>query len=267
MKYVEFKPIPELAEYIQLVWMMESEKDDDIFPREQIMPDGIVEIIFHYGDPYITYRGGSEFLQPQCFAISMMRHCVEIESAGRTGFVSVRFFPWGGYHFFKKPIADFLDQTISSEELWEGSTDSLLADLRSAKEAEEKVGLVQQFLLAHLHANKRNEPNVDEAVKLIRHSHGQLSIEEICEQTGFSKKQLERKFLASAGTTPKIFSRVSRFLFICHHLKENNGKTLTELAYECGFYDQAHFIKEFKDFSGFTPKEFFTRNNVVFADL
>ena len=267
MKYGEFKPLPELAEYIQLVWLMQSEKDDDVFAREQIMPDGIAEIIFHYEEPYVTYQCGNKFVQPQCFAISMMRHCVEIESTGKTGFVSVRFFPWGAYHFFKKPIADFLDQTISAEQLWEGSIHSLLTELRLAREAEEKVRIVQQFLLAQLQANKRNEPNVDEAVKLIRSSHGQLSIEEICERTGFSKKQLERKFLASVGTTPKIFSRVSRFLFICQHLKENSGKSLTELAYECGFYDQAHFSKEFKDFSGFTPKEFFTRNNVVFTEL
>ena len=267
MKYFEFPPIAELADYVQLIWLMESENEDEVFAREQIMPDGSVEIIFHYADPYYTYQDNGKLIQPQSFAVSMMRKYVEIESSGKTGFISVRFYPWGAYHFFKEPIRNFLDQYISAEILWKDASSKIISDIRSFETMEQKIHLVQDFLLARLREYKREEPEVDEALKLIRRSKGQLTIEEICEQTGFSKKQLERKFLASIGTTPKIFSRITRFLNICHNLKENNHKTLTELALECGFHDQSHFIKEFKTFSGFTPKEFFARNNVVFSQL
>lgn len=268
MKYLEFQPAAGLSDYIQLVWAMESETDTDVFPREQIMPDGIVEIIFHYGDPYYTYQGKTKQKQLQSFAISMMRKCIAIESAGKTGFVSVRFFPWGAYHFFREPIRNFLDQHIPAKTLWNEHHDELMAALHAEGTAEQKVQLVQEFLLARLSENKREDHlAVDTAVKLIRQTKGQLSIDDVCRQTGFSKKQLERKMLASVGTTPKVFSRITRFLDICHHLKENKHKTLTQLAYECGFHDQAHFIKEFKAFSGFTPKLFFEKNNVVFTAL
>jgi len=73
--------------------------------------------------------------------------------------------------------------------------------------------------------------------------------------------------LAAVGTTPKVFSRITRFLNICRHLEEHQNKTLTQLTQECGFYDQAHFIKEFKEFSGFTPKEFFQKENVYFSEI
>jgi AraC-like DNA-binding protein len=60
---------------------------------------------------------------------------------------------------------------------------------------------------------------------------------------------------------------VTRFLNICHHLKDHSGATLSQLALECGFFDQAHFIREFKAFSGYSPKAFFAQHAVAFSDL
>jgi methylphosphotriester-DNA--protein-cysteine methyltransferase len=266
MKYLEFQPDRDLADFIQLIWVAESEQADDVYPRELILPDGIVEIVFHYGDPFYTWQDGARVLQPQSFAISMMRKHIAIESSGRTGLVSVRCFPWGGYHFFTEPIANFLDQTIPCERLWKNN-DRLMAELSAAEGAEEKVACVQRFLRGQLELCKRDEAAVDEAVKLIRQSKGRLSIEELCARTGFSQKRLGRKMTGSVGVTPKIFSRVTRFLDVCSRLDELDEATLSQLPHDCGFHDQAHFIKEFKAFSGFTPTEFFKRKDVVFTDL
>jgi len=268
MKYLEFKPIDPLANDIQLIWMLESETADDFYPKERIMPDGIVEIVFHYREPFITYsQNGVRFIQPKGFAVSQMRRFIEIESNGSTGFISVRFYPWGAYHFFSKPIKTFLDDTVSLTEIWPEHYQQIMAEICSAESPNERLHAVQQFLLNRLRENKNNRSRIDAAVKLIRASKGQLSIEEVCEETGLSKKQLERNFLATVGTTPKVFSRISRFLNICQNLRDNRGKTLTQLAYECDYFDQAHFIKEFKEFSGFTPKAFFARNNISFTGL
>lgn len=266
MTYLEFPPLPELADDVQLIFSMESDSGD-VHAREQIMPDGIVELVVHWGDPYYTRQASSRFVQPRCFAISMMRKAVEIESAGRTGFLAVRFYPWGAHHFFTRPIRSFLDQTVPAEQLWPEFVPGLMRDVDACAHTGQRVAVVQQFLVNRLNEHGRKPSEIDDAVKLIRHSAGQLSIEEICAQTALSMKQLERKFLASVGTTPKVFSRISRFLYLCRHLKESSAKTLTQLAHECGFYDQAHFIKEFKEFSGYTPREFFARSDVVFAEL
>jgi len=268
MLYKEFKIQPDLAPYVQLVWMMESENEDDTSFKEQIMPDGIVEFVTHYGDPWITTIAGEKGkVQPESFVISQMRKYINIESNGTTGLISVRFYPWGGYHFFSEPVSNFLDGTISSQKVWPDHYDNLIKEVRNAQTHEARSVMVQQFLLARLEENHKNDNQLDKAVKLIRESKGQLSIEEIGHRTSHSKKQLERKFVPTIGTAPKTFARISRFLNICHHLEEHKTKTLTELTYECGYYDQAHFIKEFREFSGFTPKEFFARNNVAFADL
>ena len=247
---------------------MESENENDPFEKEQIMPDGILEFVTHFNDPWITTVAGKDpELQPDSFIISQMRKYIEIESSGFTGLISVRFFPWGGYHFFDEPVNHFIDDTIPIQKLWPQQADDFINKVRTAPNHEARSTIVQEFLLERLSEFKNTDNKIDESVQLIRKSKGKLSINEVLEKTGLSKKQLERKFIPTVGTTPKAFARISRFLNICHHLEDNKNKSLTELTYECGYFDQAHFIKEFKEFSGFTPKEYFAKNNVGFADI
>ena len=116
MKYLEFTPGQDLSPYVQLIWIMEAETPGEVCPREKILPDGIVEIVFHYREPFITYyQDGRKLKQPMGFAVSQMRKYIEIESDGPVGFVSVRLYPWGGHHFFEHPVKDFLDDTIDLE--------------------------------------------------------------------------------------------------------------------------------------------------------
>lgn len=268
MIYREFPVHQGLTAHVQLLWMMESEPGDAFIPREQIMPDGIVEIIFHYADPWITtIAGGSPRTQPNGFAICQMRKFIQIEPSGRTGFISVRFFPWGAYHFFARPIRDFLDDMVGIEALWPEHAAAILGDVRTAGSPEARSDLLQRFLLDRLAEDRRDDPALDAAVRLIRQSKGFLPIDEVLRRTGLSRKRLESGFVGLVGTTPKIFSRITRFLNVCLHIEEQRCKSLTQLAYDCGYFDQAHFIKEFREFAGFTPKEFFARSAIGITDL
>ncbi len=268
MKYQEFKPDSALSDYIQLIWILESEAPQEHYARDRIVPDGIVELVCHYRTPFTTYASdGSSFLQPQGFLVSQMRRFIEIESAGDIGFIAVRFYPWGAHHFFGKPISSFLDNTVDAAEIWPEHFDRLQRQLAEAPDKDLRLAIVQSFLGERLTECRRFDAPLERAIKLLRNASGELSLEEVCRQTGHSKKQLERKFVASIGTTPKVFSRISRFLAICNDLQANRGKTLTQLALDCGYFDQAHFIKEFKEFSGFTPKQFFAQDNVSIASI
>lgn len=246
---------------------MESENDEEVYPRSLIMPDGIVEVIFYYEPPFFVWQDGIRKFQPEHAAVSMMKKHIEIESNGKTGFLAVRFFPWGAYHFFNEPVSNFLETTIDGVKLWDDDSRKVIAEIKNNDSLETRLKTVELFLLDMLNKFQKKNREIDEAVKLIRHTKGILSVDEVCAKTGFTKKQLERKFLPVVGTTPKIFARVCRFLNICHHLDEQKGKSLTQLAYECGYYDQAHFINEFKEFSGFTPKDFFVKENIWFTQV
>lgn len=267
MKYHEYHPAGSLGDHIQTIWSLESESDEETYPRSLIMPDGIVEVIFHYRDPFVCYRDNKRYLLEKNVAVSMMRKYIEIESSGQTGFIAVRFFPWGAYHFFDILISDFLDDCIDGQVLWGEESIRIISELNSAGNLQDRYNLVEAFLTERLNQYRKTEPKTDEAVKLIRDSKGTLRIEDICSKMNLDKKQLERKFTKLVGATPKVFSRVSRFLHICRHLDEQKGRSLTQLAYECGYYDQSHFINEFKEFSGFTPKDFFEKEHIWFSEV
>ncbi|NER12868.1 helix-turn-helix domain-containing protein [Leptobacterium flavescens] len=269
MKYQEFTPSAPLSDYIQLIWIMESESPKEVYPKEKILPDGIVELVFHYKDPFINYfADGRKLKQPDGFAISQMSKFIEIESDGEIGFISVRFYPWGAHHFFKKPIKSFIDDLTDAGELWEGGYQKDLGVLTNLDDRE-KVNRVEEFLMGKLNGQKtkKNSDLITDTIKLIRDTRGSLPIDDICKQTGLSYKQLERYFVSSIGVSPKVFSRTTRFLHLCHHIGEYENKTMTQLAYDMGYYDQAHFNKEFKEFSGLTPKEYFRQKNISFADF
>jgi AraC-like DNA-binding protein len=267
MQYHEYQPQGTLGEYVQTIWSMESENQEENYPRSLIMPDGIVEVIFHYRHPFLYYRDNKSILLAEHAAVSMMRKFIEIESPGNIGFVAVRFFPWGAYHFFDLPVSSFLDDAINAELIWKENSGKIIAELKSADNLQKRYELVEGFLTSMLEQHKKPETKTDAAVKMIRQQKGNLSIEDVCERTGLNKKQLERTFVKLVGATPKVFSRVCRFLHICHHLDEQKGKSLTQLAYECGYYDQSHFINEFKEFSGFTPKDFFEKEHIWFTQV
>jgi AraC-like DNA-binding protein len=250
-----------------LIWLAESESSTDNYPKEKILPDGIVEIVFHFADPFITYNfRGEKVKQPKGFAISQMKNFIEIESDGPIGFISVRLYPWGAHHFFDTPISSFLDDTINIELLWPKDFQNILQAIQGI-DNHKRIKIIQNFLEEQLKKYKKETKEMDSVIKLIRESKGNYTIEELCIQLHIHHKKLERGFLNTIGTTPKVFFKTTRFLHLCHHLKDYENLTMTQLALQLGYYDQAHFIKDFKAFSGITPKEYFINHNICFAEL
>lgn len=267
MTYTEYKPNAILSDYIQLIWIAESEPSDDFYPKEKILPDGIVEIVFHFADPFNTYNTkGDKLKQPKGFAISQMKNFVEIEPDGTIGFVSVRFFPWGAPHFFDEPISNFLDGSIDLNIIWKNGYQQLEEEIRCVTN-DKKVALIEQFLEKRLQQHKKETETIDNAIRYIRDSRGKYKVEELCLKLNIHYKKLERGFMDTIGTTPKVFSRTTRFLHLCHHLKEYENLTMTQLAYQLDYFDQAHFIKDFKAFSGITPTAYYRQNNICFAEF
>jgi AraC-like DNA-binding protein len=147
-----------------------------------------------------------------------------------------------------------------------------MIDLKSllgseANELEEKVMLainnnlrikiISEFLESRLIEEKKQPPGVFETIKYIIQTKGTINVEELAQQSFRSTRQFQRSFKQFSGFNPKLFSRIIRFQTALDEYS-NKGKSLTEIAFECGYYDQSHFIQDFKEFSGHNPKEYFS---------
>lgn len=127
----------------------------------------------------------------------------------------------------------------------------------NANTALERINLIEPFLFNLLTDTKTVDHIVKSTVETILTANGQLSIDELSRQTNINRRQLVRKFTSAIGLSPKQLSKTIRLQATLKILQNKKFTSLTTLAYESEYYDQAHFIKDFKEFTGLTPKEFY----------
>ncbi|UKB86308.1 helix-turn-helix domain-containing protein [Chryseobacterium sp. MEBOG06] len=255
MDYQTFQPQPDLASIIKCYWTLDSPRE--AVPQVQtIVPDGCMEMIIHYGDLYHQYIDGKPVLQPRSCVFGQLTEPLKIEPTGITGIFSVRFHHDGFIPFATIPIKEMDDQAIPLEKLFGIQGAELEENVLKASTVQEKINIVETFLLKRLNTETIDRI-VQSTVDFLLNVDGRISVNELSRQTNINRRQLERKFSSAIGLSPKQLSKTIRLQTTIKHLLNKEYASLTALAYESEYYDQAHFIKDFKEFTGFTPKEFY----------
>ncbi|MPS75030.1 MAG: AraC family transcriptional regulator [Chryseobacterium sp.] len=257
MNYQTFEPDHDLTTFIKCYWTLESPKEET--PEKQtIVPDGCMEMIFHYGDVYKQYLDNrNSIIQPKCFVIGQLTRPLEIEPTGETGIFSVRFHPEGFLPFTTTSIKEMENTAVSLEKLFGKDRQEIEQQIINANSTSERIKLIEIFLLNRLTDTETIDRIVKSTVETIITANGQLSVDELSTLTQVDRRQLLRKFSSAIGLSPKQLSRTIRLQAALKMLLNDQFSNLAELAYENEYYDQAHFIKEFKEFTGSTPKEFY----------
>lgn len=165
-------------------------------------------------------------------------------------------YPYALSRLFASPATDFTDLMPDLESALGLAGKRLESRMLSASDSVERVRIMTDFLERKLDANKRDLTSISSAINTIIKARGIVNIRDLAREHSISARQFERKFKEFAGLSPKLYSRIIRFQATTEYRSARN-KTLTEIAYDCGYYDQSHFINDFREFSGYTPKEYF----------
>jgi AraC-like DNA-binding protein len=259
-------PIPTaLTPFVKLIWWLECDRSIHDVGPERILPDGCVELVFHFRDPFYTaFPNQKGYAQPQGFVVGQMNEFIEIAPHGKVGFVAVRFSAQGAYRFLPGSLKRIAGGVVATRDIWKGSDGEILDRIATAPTMSRRIAIIEDLLNNYLALTQREDILVDRALELIQLHTGTLRIAELASAVGASTRQLNRRFESAVGVTPKQFSRVSRFVHALNELRSHRNTTLTEVALSCGYFDQAHFNHEFRQFAGFQPTELFTRANVAF---
>jgi AraC-like DNA-binding protein len=154
-------------------------------------------------------------------------------------------------HFFNQPIHELFQQSVSLESVLLRSEVLVLEDqLYKANTDQHRISVVENFLIAQLQV-KPPDKLVAAALALIHNSKGDIRISELAKNLNTSLSPLEKRFRQSVGTSAKKFASIIRMKHVINTLRQ--PESVTDISYQAGFYDQAHFIKEFKSFTGETP--------------
>lgn len=266
MKYYTFPPGPKLASYVRAFWILEGTVSKEQPYIHRTLATFCPEIIFHYNGPFEELVFGNDceksFLTGIHAQTRKFRRFIVKESFGIFG-VSLE--PYALHALFGIPSFEIVDQLPDLFSLIGQAGKDLEEQIMLAASNERRLHLITSFLEKRLTAIDR--PEIIGATRTIYKSKGQLNLKVLAEQSCLSQRQFERKFKELTGFTPKLFSRIVRFnALLCTNLQRY--RSLTEMAYDFGYYDQAHFIQDFKEFSGYNPAAYFTgRAGEVFYAL
>lgn len=252
-----YPPGQELAAFVECYWTLESPKEKTP-QKNTIVPDGCMKMIFHYGDLYKQYlEDGNSIPLPRCFVIGQLTRPFEVEPTGGTGIFFVRFHPYGFLPFATIPIKEMENTAVSLENLFGDDGKQIGQKIVNANSTPERIKLIETFLLSRLTDTKTVDHIVKSTVETILTANGQLSVDELSKQIKINRRQLVRKLSSTIGLSPKQLSKTIRLQATLKILLNGKNTSLIALAYQGEYYDQAHFIKDFKEFTGLTPKEFY----------
>lgn len=250
----EFKiiqPTALLAPYVKNYWLLKTACDSPTLART--VPCGMMNLIFHRGNCLLSVRE-NEF-QPRAFLSGHEKSFDDLEYSGQINMISVVFRPIGVRAFFNLPINKLNNLRVAASDLEDKELLMLERSLTNTENEQLCILLIEQFLLKRLtRLAEYNLKRMDASIRLI--NSGKTDIALLADTACLSSKQFQRIFSEYVGSNPKEFSRVIRFQKALHTLETKPQISLTTLAYECGYFDQSHMIKEFKLLSGYTPGEY-----------
>jgi len=243
--------VPDLQAYIKLICAMDCDEDADT-SLIRVLPDTCVELFVNYTSTPVAMIE-NELHQRSIITFRMSRS-MDVQMRKGAGCLAICFHPGMAYHFFQVPMHVLTDTTVSLSDIWNGMAAEIEEELAGICNNEGRVLLVQKYLLQHL-ARGKHDLQVQYCLDLAQLSGGLIPVSRLTNDTGLSQRHLSRKFQQCVGLSPKEYLRVYRFIRSLDHLKKYPFLSLTEIAYESGYYDQAHFNRDYKVYAGHTPGE------------
>jgi AraC-like DNA-binding protein len=244
----------ELAGLVEVVWHFDGRTT---FRRERRFPDGLLEIVVQFDEPFREVRGGrSADAFPVTCINGLQTTSFAIEGPARPCRVlGIRLTPAGAYALLNTSLVDMRDITIDLRDVAGRCAAELTERCHEATSAEARVRLALAWVGERVARGVRVDPGIGWVAAEIERQQGAVSIAALRDRVGFSKTRLVDGFRRQIGLSPKMFARVIRFRRVLQ-LLHAGASSLSDVALEVGLYDQPHLNAEFKELSGFTPTEF-----------
>jgi AraC-like DNA-binding protein len=225
-------------------------------PAEDVTPDAFIELILNFGAPYrLRVDGGPDREMPRAILVGLQNKPLLFRCDGTVTLVATRFFAWGGLPFFADQAQGLnnLQATLGRE--WHNLATRIEPAVRGG-DFDAAVLIVEEHLIERLLTATVDLKQIQTAAQMLHVKKGHFRVSELAEHCNLSSRQLQRQFQDVVGVSPKALSRAIRFEEVRKRLMFDPDQSLTDLAHEFGYTDQAHFNRDFKELADRTPGEF-----------
>ncbi len=268
MDYQTFTPQLDLEALISCYWTLKIPADPAA-EKQCIVPDGTIEMAFILGDDIQRFTNTKDFiLQPRAMVLGPTVDPFYIQPTGRVDTFAIRFYPYGFANFTNVALKSLANKETPLEQIFDKTKAGVLEqNIIQASSTAQRISIVENFLLEILKEQATIDTIVKSTVELLISSKGGRPIHTILKDVAGNRRQLERKFAQQIGLSPKQLSKVIRLQTALKLLLTPTPDSLTNIAYASDYYDQSHFIKDFKEFTGTNPNAFLEDKSLSLSAL
>jgi AraC-like DNA-binding protein len=267
--YVEILPAPPLRGVVERYWFLEGAAGD-AGSAAPIVPDGRPEIVVHLADPFRRLEGERELRQPRTLFAAQIDRPLRVEPCGAVDLAGIRFRPSGARALVGAPMGELLNATPALSDLALRLARRIEAALLAAgHDPAARAHALDATLVAALgerRSARRADARVALAVREIERASGAVSVDALARAASLSARQLERAFLRDVGLAPKRFARITRFRAVIGRRTADPAAPWAAVAHDLGYTDQAHLVREFREFAGVSPAAWFSRGGEGLSD-
>ena len=263
MALFRFLPSPPLSAYVESFCFSEGEVT--LHTKERRLPDGQVALVINLGHEVIRVSSQEQADQFQSFHGGVLSGAhsqfTVLDPTTLVTTIYVGFKPGGARPFLPLPAKELANQVVDLSSLFGTAADALREQLQAAQTKEDRVCILERFLLARVAWEQAPPSAVTFALASFQVGHRRPSVSEVTAQLSLSPKRFIHLFEEAVGLTPKVFCRLLRFQEVLRLTVNGQPICWADLALSCGYFDQAHFIHDFQAFSGLTPQAYLAQRS------
>jgi len=241
--YLEYSPSPRLNPFVASYWSLQVSEIKE--PENyRVLPDGCIDLLF------------DNISRPSGVIVGSMTKSVSVTLQPNARYFGVRFRPGGASSFLNISLKEIADTQLKLEDVWRNAY-SEFSDVMDNKQVKRQIETVENLLEKQLSNNAIGNRKVQAAIALLNAHDGNYSVNMLSKTLEISRQHLNRIFTEAVGLNLKMFSRIVRLQAALKCARRAPVNDWALFALENGYYDQAHFISDFKDLTGVTPTNFF----------
>ena len=248
-------PPPPLSDFVESFWLYE----DCAPPQglERIQPKGSLSVVINHREDSIRNYDRRDPRRFESLGGSLMvgahSEYMVIDTACQAAVMGISFKPGGAFPFLRMPASELRDLHVSLDTLWKADGASLRARLQEAATPDAKFRVLERCLLTQAGRRLERNPMVEHALSEMQIVPHARTISDVTRMTGLSPKRFLAIFREQVGLTPKLYCRIRRFQEVLRLIRAGKQVEWADMAVSCGYFDQAHFVHDFRAFSGITP--------------
>lgn len=264
--YLERTPAPPLRRFVRCIWLLETPPGSPPPPADRVLPDGCVEVVFHYRSAFERRAAGdtTATTQHRHAVVGQIETALDLRATGDVGIVGVRFEPAGARPILGVALRELTGRSVALEDLWGRGAACLIdavhaepapADGRAGVEdvAAARLVAVERALAGFARRAGAPRSVAEEATHAILAADGARSVAALAADLAVAGRTLERRFVEEVGISPKTLARIVRFQSALRRMRDAQSASLAAVAAACGYADQSHFSREFAEFAGESP--------------